>query len=94
MTRALLEQALNQLITRGAQPGYETEQSWLKIVNEIEAYLAKSAQQERKPAWHDKPTVPGRWLGSDYSFATVFKTGGIFIEGVRWYGPIPEDVKP
>jgi len=39
--RALLEQALELLIERGAQPGYKTERHWLKVTQAIEAELAK-----------------------------------------------------
>lgn len=52
--RELLEQALDVLITRGAQPGYETERAWLKIVKSLEATLAAPAtapdELERKPS--------------------------------------------
>ena len=48
--RSLLEQALDVLITRGAQPGYETERAWLKTVKSLEAALsAPATAPERKP---------------------------------------------
>ena len=48
--RNLLEQVLDVLITRGAQPGYETERAWLKIVKSLEAALsAPATAPERKP---------------------------------------------
>ncbi len=56
--RELLEQALDVLITRGAQPGYETERAWLKIVKSLEATLAAPAtapdELERKPMTDDE----------------------------------------
>ena len=38
-------------ITRGAQPGYETERAWLKIVKSLEATLAAPATVPEPVAW-------------------------------------------
>ncbi len=45
------------------------------------------------PAWHPKPTGPGRWLGSggyycEFSIDSLMPIRA--IEGHQWYGPIPE----
>ena len=65
--RSLLEQALDVLITRGAQPGYETERAWLKIVKSLEATLAAPATAPEFPAdWAQMIHYPECWDTAAY----------------------------
>lgn len=50
------------------------------------------------PAWHDAPTVPGVWICDEGDICYTWTAHNIEIldqfdpgDGLRWYGPIPED---
>lgn len=45
------------------------------------------------PKWHDAPTCPGLWVLDDGT-ALVLESGTLpkAFDGLRWYGPIPEDI--
>ena len=51
MTRALLQQVLDVLLSSGAKTGYATEQAWDKVVADIQAELAKP-EQSPFGYWH------------------------------------------
>jgi hypothetical protein len=43
------------------------------------------------PAWHDKPTGPGRWLSDYYGRDFRMNKSDMTMEHPgRWYGPIPD----
>ncbi len=51
-----------------------------------------------QPAWHDAPTVPGVWICDEGDICYTWTAHNIEIldqfdpgDGLRWYGPIPED---
>ena len=46
------------------------------------------------PKWHDAPTEPGLWVLDDGT-ALVLESGTLpkAFDGLRWYGPIPQDTK-
>lgn len=46
------------------------------------------------PKWHDAPTCPGLWVLDDGT-ALVLESGTLpkAFDGLRWYGPIPQDTK-
>ena len=81
-------------ITRGKDP--------LAAVNEVFRVDATNDQQAG-PAWHDRPTFPGRWLCNGNERAGVGRvvmniTAEEIATGVphfsnRVYGPIPEDTQ-
>jgi hypothetical protein len=50
------------------------------------------------PAWHDAPDKPGIWICDDGDICYTWTAHNIEIldqfdpgDGLRWYGPIPED---
>ena len=54
--------------------------------------------QPSAPAWHDAPTVPGVWICDEGDICYTWTAHNIEIldqfdpgDGLRWYGPIPED---
>ncbi len=64
----------------------------------IDAALAAPATAPEKTAWHDAPTVPGVWLCDEGDICYTWTAHNIEIldqfdpgDGLRWYGPIPED---
>ena len=89
MTRALLEQALEAL-----ECAYSENYDGAKIHGAKVAIRADLAQ----PAWHDAPTVPGVWICDEGDICYTWTAHNIEIldqfdpgDGLRWYGPIPED---
>lgn len=53
------------------------------------------------PAWHDKPTEAGLWLNTDergvarlvelYTADGMWALHPSYVDGTRYYGPIPPD---
>ena len=59
---------------------------------------ASEATAPAQPAWHDAPTVPGVWICDEGDICYTWTAHNIEIldqfdpgDGLRWYGPIPED---
>ena len=53
-------------------------------------------QTQPEQAWHDRPTVPGRWMDSRSLFASSISQDDIDKNRpgpIRWFGPIPQDPK-
>ena len=48
--------------------------------------------QKDVPTWHDAPTCAGLWVLDDGT-ALVLESGTLpkEFDGLRWYGPIPQD---
>ena len=68
------------------------------FAKEIRAALAAPATAPAQPAWHDAPTVPGVWICDEGDICYTWTAHNIEIldqfdpgDGLRWYGPIPED---
>ena len=68
------------------------------FAKEIRAALAAPATTPAQPAWHDAPTVPGVWICDEGDICYTWTAHNIEIldqfdpgDGLRWYGPIPED---
>lgn len=64
--------------------------------------------EELMPAWHDRPTCPGLWVGKfrdsvhRSSFSSMFtrqmieiasNKGNTIVERCRWFGPIPQETE-
>lgn len=85
---ALLKQALGAL-----EIAYSTEYDGAKMHAAKLAIRAELAKPTPSPAWHDAPTCPGLWVLDDGT-ALVLESGTLpkAFDGLRWYGPIPEDI--
>ena len=66
-----------------------------EFIQEVESALAAPATA---PAWHEAPTVPGVWICDEGDICYTWTAHNIEIldqfdpgDGLRWYGPIPED---
>ena len=62
------------------------------------AWLAWQAAKATCPAWHSTPTCAGVWLCDEGDICYTWTAHNIEIldrfdpgDGLRWYGPIPED---
>ena len=69
-----------------------------EILRDIRAALSAPATAPARPAWHDAPTVPGVWICDEGDICYTWTAHNIEIldqfdpgDGLRWYGPIPED---
>jgi len=75
--------------------------AWPGGYTELEVDLAWQAWKAAKatcPAWYDAPTVPGVWICDEGDICYTWTAHNIEIldqfdpgDGLRWYGPIPED---
>ena len=68
------------------------------LEDKIRRSLAAPATAPAQPAWHDAPTVPGVWICDEGDICYTWTAHNIEIldqfdpgDGLRWYGPIPED---
>ena len=91
--RELLEK-IRRLTERGMSIGDRSA-----LFNELTAILKTTqATAPAQPAWHDAPTVPGVWICDEGDICYTWTAHNIEIldqfdpgDGLRWYGPIPED---
>ena len=95
--RSLLQQALDALTYKGTM-GPTRRQRRMAAVDALRAALAAPATAPARPAWHDAPTVPGVWICDEGDICYTWTAHNIEIldqfdpgDGLRWYGPIPED---
>lgn len=67
---------------------------WFESLAEMRLIDAPAAE----PAWHDAPTCAGVWICDEGDICYTWTAHNIEIldqfdpgDGLRWYGPIPED---
>ena len=106
--RALLEQALEALTCNlhptwiGLPQTVEANRAELAKPEQEESFIPDWANYRQgvadgkagNPKWHDAPTCPGLWVLDDGT-ALVLESGTLpkAFDGLRWYGPIPQDTK-
>ena len=105
--RALLEQALETLDNIPHPPRRDQEladaiRAELAKPEPEETFIPDWANYRQgvadgkagNPKWHDAPTCPGLWVLDDGT-ALVLESGTLpkAFDGLRWYGPIPQDTK-
>jgi hypothetical protein len=90
------EMPIERFDDRSAWPGSYTE---LEVDLAWQAWQAATATAAAAaPTWHDAPTVQGVWICDEGDICYTWTAHNIEIldqfdpgDGLRWYGPIPED---